>query len=189
MVNVTSIVLNKYCSELRWDHALVRTDSWLVCHQEPVTCPSITLSCTCEIAKTRAKLKHRKAEFFFLDTFSERGVNVFHVSKQYGKSMLRVTFPVQLSTLLRTCMPDERRSVPSTEPCSSEPASAPGLWPSAVCEAMLPLLLQLLHHTYEASSDCSAPQCAPAEMRCGIKMLWAMSLLCLCELIWPVQSV
>lgn len=73
------------------------------------------------------------------------------------------TSPIQPSTRLQTCMPDERPSFPSTEPCSSGPAWAPGLSPSVACGDTLPSLQpRLFLHTDEPSSDCLTPQCAPA---------------------------
>lgn len=74
-----------------------------------------------------------------------------------------VTFPVQLSILLQTCMPGELQSVPSTEPYFSEPAWAPLLWPSAASAEML-LLPPHLHPSHEPISDCSTPQYAPKQM-------------------------
>lgn len=76
--------------------------------------------------------------------------------------MLRVTFPARLLTLLQTCRPAEQPCVPSTDSCSSEPAWAPGLWPSAAYEEMMPPLPpRLLRRKYEPCSDCSAPRCDP----------------------------
>lgn len=154
-----------------------RTDSWLVSQtQTQVTCPLTTLSCTCGTANMEQNyIKGRISLISFYLFFDATQWAIFwgmayrrapRKTIQLGDAFLDVTSPVRLSTPLQICRPGELRSAPSTDPCSSEPAWAPCLWPSAVCEEMPPRLLpQLPHHTKEPISDCLTPRCAPAEMR------------------------